>query len=177
MTIETPDQSSAPTKKPSVAKRILGFVVALVVAGGVAYAVNYFSSDAAQTKAGDCASVTGTTSAPEFSTVECTAPEANYTVGKVLSSTSESCGEGYDEYTETARRGPDSKLCLAPRLVAGECHQFSGSTTMGYPKVPCSTQGALKVTEVTAEADCAEGTPLAYPEPKVVYCLTQPTEA
>ncbi|MGW5049615.1 LppU/SCO3897 family protein [Actinokineospora sp. NPDC004072] len=176
MTVETPGQPTTPGKKPSVAKRVLGFVVALVVAGGVAYAINYFGSDAAQTKAGDCASVTGTASSPDFSTVDCTAPEANYTVGKVLSSTSESCGGKYDEYTESNRRGPDSKLCLVPILFDGECHQLEGSS-MGYPKAPCTTPGAMKIAKIQSEDDCPDGVVLDYPEPKTLYCLKSPTQA
>lgn len=181
MTIEQPTAPAAPEqpaapKKQSVVRRIAGVIVGLVVAAGAVYAFNYFSSDAAQTKAGDCASVTGTASKPEFSTVGCDAPEANYVVGKVLGSSGESCGDNYDQYTETARRGPDSKLCLMPKLQDGACHQFSG-TTMGYPVVECSASGAVKVTTVTAEADCTEGEALAYTEPKTVYCLAPPTGA
>jgi hypothetical protein len=180
MTIEqptspAPEQQPAP-KKPGLLKRILGVVVGLIVAAGAVYAFNYFSSDAAQTKAGDCASITGTAAKPEFSTVGCDAPEANYVVGKVLGSNTESCGENYDEYTETASRGPDSKLCLMPKLVSGKCHDISGGS-MGYPVVECSASGAVQVTTVNAEAECAEGEVLAYTEPKTIYCLAPPTGA
>ncbi|GAA4295998.1 hypothetical protein ACFQV2_17130 [Actinokineospora soli] len=175
MTIEQSTPSDAP-KKPSVLRRVLGFVVALVVAGAVAYGINYFGSDAAQTKAGDCASLTGTSSDADFKTVDCGAPEANYTVGKVLSSTGESCGENYDQYTETARRGPDSKLCLVPRLESGKCHDFD-STGMGYPVIECTASNAVMVKTVASEAECADGKALAYTEPKTIYCLTAPTES
>ena len=172
-----PEQAQQPApKKPGLLKRILGVVVGLVVAAGAVYAFNYFSSDAAQTKAGDCASVTGTAAKPEFSTVGCDAPEANYVVGKVLDSTAARCGDNYDEYTETARRGPDSKLCLMPKLVSGKCHDISGGT-MGYPVVDCSATGAVQVTTVASEAECTEGEPLAYTEPKTVYCLAAPSGA
>lgn len=178
MTIEQPMPPAAEApKKPSVLKKILGIVVGLIVAAGVAYGINYFGSDAAQTKAGDCAAVTGTTSKPDYKTVECTAPEANYLVGKVLEGGSGSCGENYDQYSETQRRGPDSKLCLIPRLTDGECHQFSGNA-MGYPVVACSTSGAVKVTKANAESECAKDSePLVYAEPKTVYCLSDPSAA
>jgi hypothetical protein len=169
-------QGQAAPKKSSLAKRIGGVVVGLIVAAGVAYAFNYFGSDAAQTKAGDCASITGSSSKPEFTTVGCEAPEANYIIGKVLESNTESCGDNYDEYTETSSRGPDSKLCLVPKLVSGECHDVSGSG-MGYPVVDCSATGALKVTTVNDEAECTEGEALAYTEPKTIYCLAPPTDA
>lgn len=179
MTIEQPTPPAAPEqptapKKQSVVRRIAGVIVGLVVAAGAVYAFNYFSSDAAQTKAGDCASVTGTSSKPEYATVGCDAPEANYVVGKVLGGKGESCGENYDTYTETARRGPDSTLCLMPKLQDGKCHEFSG-TGMGYPVIECSASGAVKVSTVAAEADCAEGKVLAYTEPKTIYCLSDPS--
>lgn len=173
MSIDSSAPSDAP-KKPGIVKRVLGAIVGLLVVAGAFYAFNYFNSDAAQAKAGDCVSVTGTATKPEFATVACDAPEANYTVGKTLSSTSESCGDNYDEYTETARRGPDSKVCLLPNLVEGQCHDFQ-SSGMGYPKVDCSTSGAIKVTKVVKEsdADCGEANPLSYPEPKITFCLAE----
>lgn len=166
----------APKKKPNVVVRILTAVVGIAVAALVVYGINYFTSDAAQTKAGDCASLTGTTTKPEFKTVACGAAEANYTVAKVLGGTKESCGgQYYDEYTETARRGPDSKLCLIPIMAEGNCYQLEGSS-MGYPKVDCSKSGAYKLTKkaegVEDEATCTEGAPLTFPEPKLTLCFT-----
>ncbi|MEJ2855045.1 MULTISPECIES: LppU/SCO3897 family protein [unclassified Saccharothrix] len=166
----------APQKKKSnIAVRILTSIAGLVVAALVIYGFNYFTSDAAQTKAGDCASVTGTTTKPEYKTVACGSAEANYTVGKVLGGTGESCGsENYDQYTETARRGPDSKLCLVPIMAEGNCYQLEGSS-MGYPKVDCSSSGAYKlVKKVEGSADeaaCTDAAPLTYPEPKLTLCF------
>ncbi|GAA0218053.1 hypothetical protein GCM10010492_14890 [Saccharothrix mutabilis subsp. mutabilis] len=169
-------QGPAPKKKPNVVVRILTAIVGIAVAALVVYGINYFTSDAAQTKAGDCASLTGTTTKPDFKTVACGAAEANYTVAKVLGGTSESCGgKYYDEYTETARRGPDSKLCLIPIMAEGNCYELEGSS-MGYPKVDCSKSGAYKLTKkaegVEDEAACTEGAPLTFPEPKLTLCFT-----
>jgi hypothetical protein len=166
-------------KKPSVMSRILRAVLGLIVAGAVVYGINYFTSDAAQSKAGECASVTGTTSKPEFKVVDCGAAEANYTIGKVLGSTTESCNGDYDEYTESARRGPDSKLCLVPNLVEGKCYEEG--TGMGYPAVDCAKSGAVKLVKLVKgavdEAACGEATPMTFPEPKTTFCFGLPDAA
>ncbi|MFI9815214.1 LppU/SCO3897 family protein [Saccharothrix variisporea] len=174
-----PPPVPAQKKKPSVVVRILTSIAGLVVAALVIYGFNYFTSDAAQTKAGDCASVTGTQSKPDYKTVACGAAEANYTVGKVLGGPGESCGsDNYDQYTETRRRGPDSKLCLVPIMAEGNCYQLDGNA-MGYPKVDCSSSGAYKLVKKVEgtedEAACTDGAPLTYPEPKLTLCFA-PTE-
>ncbi|MEV0680932.1 hypothetical protein AB0I60_30895 [Actinosynnema sp. NPDC050436] len=174
-------QEPAAPKKKSLVVRILTYVAGLVVAGLVIYGFNYFTSDAAQTKAGDCASLSGTRTKPEFKTVGCDAAEANYTVGKVLGSLSESCGgQYYDEYTETARRGPDSKLCLVPNLAEGKCYELDNSTNVGYPVVDCGKSGVAKLTNVVKGSDdesaCGDGAPIAFSEPKITYCFA-PAEA
>ncbi|MFD1146371.1 LppU/SCO3897 family protein [Saccharothrix hoggarensis] len=164
-----------PKKKKGVLARILTAIIGIVVAGVVVYGINYFTSDAAQSKAGDCASLTGTATKPEFKTVDCGAAEANYTIGKVLGSTTESCNGAYDEYTETARRGPDSKLCLVPNLVEGSCYELENTSKMGYPAVDCGTSGAYKLVKqlkgTEDEAACTDGAPLTYPEPKLTLCF------
>lgn len=161
-------------KKKSVLVRILTAIVGIVVAGVVVYGFNYFTSDAAQSKAGDCANLTGTTAKPEFKTVDCGSAEANYTIGKVLNSTTEACGGSYDEYTENARRGPDSKLCLAPNMVEGKCYQLEGDS-MGYPEADCGKEGVLKlvkqVKDAADESACTESAPLTYPESKLTLCF------
>ncbi|XVV04343.1 LppU/SCO3897 family protein [Actinosynnema sp. CA-248983] len=176
---QEPMQQGPAKKKPNIGVRILSAVAGIAVVLAVGYGVKYFTSDAAQTKAGDCASLTGTTTKPEFKTVACGAAEANYTVAKALSGPGESCGgQYYDEYTETVSRGPKSKLCLIPIMAEGNCYQLEGSA-MGYPKVDCSASGAYKLTKkaegVEDEAACAEGAPLTFPEPKLTLCFT-PTE-
>ncbi len=174
---QMPFQQQPQPKKKNIAVRILTYVAGLVVAGLVIYGFNYFTSDAAQSKAGDCASLTGTTTKPDFKTVDCGAAEANYTIAKVLGSTSEKCGgEYYDEYTERARRGPDSKLCLIPTLKEGSCYELTtGGTSMGYPPVDCGKTGVFKLVKhikgTDDESQCTEGAPLAFPEPKQLFCF------
>lgn len=169
-----PQQVPPAPKKKSVVVRILTAIVGIAVAGVVIYGINYFTSDAAQSKAGECASLTGTTTKPDFKTVDCGSTEANYTIGKVLGSTSESCGGYYDEYTETARRGPDTKVCLVPNMVEGSCYELEGNQ-MGYPVVDCGKSGAFKLVKQVKgsedESACTDGAPLTFPEPKMTLCF------
>lgn len=169
-----PGQIPPAPKKKGILARILTAVIGLVVAGVVVYGINYFTSDAAQSKAGDCASLTGTNSNPDFKTVDCGAAEANYTIGKVLK-LNESCGENYDEYTETARRGPDTKVCLVPNLVEGSCYDVEDTTQMGYPAVDCGKPGVYKLTKLVKgsadESACTDAVPLLFPEPKTTFCF------
>ncbi|MEU4739704.1 hypothetical protein AB0G02_04455 [Actinosynnema sp. NPDC023658] len=175
MNAPQPGQVPPEPKKKGVVARILTAVIGIVVAGVVVYGINYFTSDAAQSKAGDCASLTGTTTKPDFKTVDCGTPEANYTVAKVLGSTGESCGGYYDEYTETASRGPDSKICLIPNMTEGSCYELESTTQMGYPSVDCGKSGAYKlVKQVKGTEDeslCTDGAPLTFPEPKLTLCF------
>jgi hypothetical protein len=165
-------------KKRGVFARIGIYIVGLVVVGVGIFAFNYFTSDAAQAKAGDCANVTGTTSEPNFKTVACDSPEANYVIGKTLK-TSESCPgkESYDEYIETQRRGPSTKLCLMPKLEQGACYPDTKTNAMGYPKGTCKA-GEIKVSKVVTgkadEAACPSGETsgaLTFPEPPTTYCI------
>ncbi len=98
----------------------------------------------------------------------------------MLGSTTEKCGGGYDEYTETARRGPDSKICLVPNVVEGACYEDPAtSSKMGMAKTECKA-GTIKVVKkadgVVDESLCAESSPLTYTEPKLTLCLA-PGEA
>ncbi|MBB5956554.1 hypothetical protein FHS29_003140 [Saccharothrix tamanrassetensis] len=174
-----PQQHQEPEapKKKSLVVRILTAVAGLLVAGLVIYGFNYFTSDAAQSKAGECASLTGTSTKPDFKTVDCGSAEANYTIAKVLDSTSGKCdGQYYDQYTETARRGPDSKLCLIPTFKEGSCYELTSSTTtMGYPPVDCGKAEVLKLVKHVKGSDdesaCGDGMALAFPEPKQAFCF------
>lgn len=171
-----PAEQPAP-KKAGIGKRILTYIVGLIVVGGAVYAFNYFTSDVAQAKVGDCASVTGTTSSPEYKVVDCGSAEATYTIGKSLS-LNESCGnDSYSELTESARRGPKTKLCIAPVFAEGKCYTAS-TTTMDVKAIDCSGSDVLKVTKVVKEATapaCAEGEQaLTYPELKLHYCVGAP---
>lgn len=158
-------------KKQSVGKRILMYVVGLVVAGVAFYGINYFTSDVAQAKPGDCASATGTETSADYKTVPCDSAEANVIVGKVLTTTSASCGGDFTrEFTQQQRRGPDTKLCLVPKYVEGSCFKDEA----GYPKVDCGTPAVMKVTKVVKDdpaADCGEANAFSFTEPKLTYCV------
>ncbi|MFD5829189.1 hypothetical protein [Lentzea sp. NPDC060358] len=177
-----PSQQPAPAeqqpeqKKPSILKRILTYVVGLIVVAGAVYAFNYFTSDVAQAKVGDCASITGTSTSPEYKQVDCGAAEANYSVAKA-GGTGEVCGENYDEYTQTQRRGPKTKLCLAPIFAEGKCYS-ENTGGVGLKVAECTSSAVFKVTKAGkdgAAPQCAEGElALAYPEVKLNYCTGAP---
>ncbi|MFI6101813.1 hypothetical protein ACIA8G_40220 [Lentzea sp. NPDC051213] len=169
------EQQPAP-KKASIGKRILTYVVGLIVAGVAIYGFNYFTSDVAQAKVGDCASITGTSASPEYKQVDCGAADANYTVAKA-GGTSEVCGDNYDEYTQTQRRGPKTKLCLAPLYAEGKCYgdNIGG---VGAKAVTCNDTAAFKVTKVVKDAaapQCPETEEVrTFPEAKLHYCVGAP---
>ncbi|AHH93916.1 LppU/SCO3897 family protein [Kutzneria albida] len=156
---------------------VIAYVGIRLVIGGVASNFN----DAHQTAVGECAQVSGTMSKPHYTKTDCGSADANYTVAKVLSSSSATCGKDFDEYYETNAVNP-VKLCLAPVFVDGQCYKFSTvATSMGYPKVACTDSSALQVKVVKGDgaANC-EGGPeatLAYSEIKTTYCLAKPTGA
>lgn len=175
-----PNAQFAPQpRKKGFPKWLISVIVLLVIGGGF-YAFNYFTNDAAQAKAGDCAKVSGTKSKPNYDSIGCDSADATHVVGKALSKTSESCGtnSNYDEFTLTGR-GPDTKLCLMPKWNEGECRTYKEGTA-DYPKVDC---GAAKGTDVIKVVKVVKGStdvsqcpqensaPAAFPEPPTVYCL------
>ncbi|MET0233477.1 MAG: hypothetical protein ABW224_02440 [Kibdelosporangium sp.] len=167
------EQQQAPKKK-GLPKWLTAIIAVVVVAGGV-YAFNYFTNDAAQAKAGDCAKVSGTTNAPVYASADCGAADANVTVGKALSNTSESCGGEYLEYTMKASKGPDAKLCLVPKLEEGQCYKFGEGESVDIAKQACGPE-TIKIAKVVKGAEdkgqCAEGAQAAtFPEPKITFCL------
>ncbi|SDH00099.1 hypothetical protein SAMN05216553_114155 [Lentzea fradiae] len=173
---QQPAPAEQPQKKPSVLKRILTYVVGLIVAAGAIYAFNYFTSDVAQAKVGECASITGTSTKPEYKPVDCGAAEAMYSVAQA-GGTDVVCGDNYDEYTQTQRRGPKTKLCLAPVFAEGKCYS-ENIGGVGLKAVECTESAGFKVTKAgkdAAEPQCAEGeTALVYPEVKLNYCTGAP---
>nr|WP_042196267.1 hypothetical protein [Kibdelosporangium sp. MJ126-NF4]CEL22502.1 SCH24.19c, hypothetical protein, len: 197 aa; unknown function, probable CDS suggested by positional base preference, GC frame analysis and amino acid composition. Contains proline/glutamine-rich region from residues 24-87 approx. and TTA (leucine) codon, possible target for bldA regulation, near N-terminus [Kibdelosporangium sp. MJ126-NF4]CTQ89358.1 SCH24.19c, hypothetical protein, len: 197 aa; unknown function, probable CDS sug len=171
-----PPPQAAPPRKKGIPKWVITIIV-LVVLGGGFYAFNYFTDDAAQAKSGDCAKLSGTKTKPEYGSIDCGSADATHVVGKALSSTSDKCGSNYDEYTQTQRRGPDTKLCLMPKWNEGECRK-DDPTSASYPKVDCTgaTGDVVKVVKVVKGSDdekqCPKETaPAPFPEPKTLYCL------
>ena len=168
--------------------KIIGSIVAFVLVAGGIFLVRTVISGTSEpsAKPGDCASVTGTTYNPVYKKVDCSSSEANYFIGKAMSSTSEACpSDEYAEYTESGRRRSSMKLCLVEKLEEGKCYQEElVKISMGGMKVvDCSqgqnkysTQKVLKVEKVVkaATADCGEATPNSYPEPApgITYCLS-----
>ncbi|WP_434451348.1 LppU/SCO3897 family protein [Lentzea sp. E54] len=181
-----------PPPKKSAAGKIIGSLVGVIVlVGGVLLvrAVIGGGLDAItepSAKAGECASVTGTTIRPNYKKVDCNAPEANYIIAKAMKSTTEACpSEDYAEYTESGRRSSSLKLCLVEKLEEGKCYEeeIVKINMEGMKVVDCSkgnnefaVQKVFKVEKVvkSAAGDCGEATPISYtePSPGLTYCLT-----
>jgi hypothetical protein len=172
-----PQGGPAPKPKKGFPRWLISLIVLVVIGGGV-YAFNYFTNDAAQAKAGDCAHLSGTESKPDYKAVGCDSAEATHTVGKTMSSTTAPCGGDYDEFTLTQSRGPDTKLCLFPNMVEGNCYDLD-SPDMSYPKVDCGSPKAVKVTKIVKDKNdeslCGkEEQPWSIPTPPRTMCIGAP---
>jgi hypothetical protein len=158
---------------------VVVIIVRVVISLGVGTAVSS-ADDAHNTNVGDCASVTGTESKPNYEKVDCGSGKENYTVGMVIKA-SESCPDkaGYDEYYEEGTLN-NVKLCLAPVLGDGKCYNLdSAGTQMGYTAIPCTDPSAIQVKVVKDKADktaCGNAdAALAYDPLKLTYCLSKPS--
>ncbi|SDO86323.1 LppU/SCO3897 family protein [Lentzea jiangxiensis] len=178
-----------PPPKKSGAGKVIGSLVGIVVlVGGVLLVRALLSGGIGEpsAKAGDCASVTGTTISPKYKKVDCGAPEANYIIAKSMKSTSEACpSDDYAEYTESGRRTSSLKLCLVEKLEEGKCYQeeMVKINMEGMKVIDCSKGGnefsvqkSMKVEKVVkaATADCGEATAVSYtePSPGITYCVS-----
>lgn len=180
-----------PPKKGGAGK-IIGSLVGIVVLVGVGILVKVLISGGLNAitepdaKAGDCASVTGTTISPKYKKVDCGAPEANYFIAKAMKSTTEACpSEDYAEYTESGRRSSSLKLCLVEKLEEGKCYEeeLVKINMEGMKVVDCSkgnnefaVQKVVKIEKLVkaATADCGDATAISYtePAPGITYCVT-----
>ncbi|NGY59357.1 hypothetical protein G7043_10520 [Lentzea sp. NEAU-D13] len=181
-----------PPKKKGGAGKIIGSIVGVVVLVGAFVVVRALISGGLSgitepsAKAGDCASVTGTTISPKYKKVDCGSTEANYFIAKAMNSTTEACpSEDYAEYTESGRRSSSLKLCLVEKLEEGKCYQeeivkinMEGMKVVECPKAPneFAVQKILKIEKVVkaATAECGEATAVSYaePTPGITYCVT-----
>ncbi|HUQ58298.1 LppU/SCO3897 family protein [Lentzea sp.] len=181
-----------PPPKKSGAGKVIGSIVGVVVLVGAFILVRALLSGGLSgitepsAKAGDCASVTGTTISPKYKKVDCNAPEANYFIAKAMNSTTQACpSEDYAEYTESGRRSASLKLCLVEKLEEGKCYEeeMVKINMEGMKVVDCSKGGnefavqkVVKIEKVVkaATADCGEATAVSYtePSPGITYCVT-----
>lgn len=181
-----------PPKKKGGAGKIIGSIIGVVVLVGAFVVVRALISGGLSSitepsaKAGDCASVTGTTISPKYKKVDCGSTEANYFIAKAMNSTTEACpSEDYAEYTESGRRSSSLKLCLVEKLEEGKCYQeelvkinMEGMKVVGCPAAPneFAVQKILKIEKVVkaATAECGEATAVSYaePAPGITYCVT-----
>ncbi|SEQ25103.1 hypothetical protein SAMN05216188_102547 [Lentzea xinjiangensis] len=179
-----------PPPKKSGAGKIVGSIVGVVVLVGAFILVRALVSGGLSAitgpsaKAGDCASITGTTLNPRYKKVDCGAPEANYFIAKVMDETTGSCpDDAYAEYTESGRRGASLKLCLVEKLEEGKCYEEQiAKTNMEMKVVDCSEGGnefaiqrIVKIEKVVraATADCGQAAVVSYaePSPGITYCV------
>ncbi|QQQ76890.1 hypothetical protein IOD16_39095 [Saccharothrix sp. 6-C] len=156
-------------------KVLIGVLVVLLI-GIVVYGVRYLTSDPANAEAGDCVSVSAETdNRAEVDTLDCSADQASYKVGKVLDATDATCPEDglYTEIVPAGGVGDGYKLCLLPNMAEGSCYKPDEGT--GFVKTQCTGPETIKVTKViegsTDLEACADGAGMAYPEPPVTYCL------
>jgi hypothetical protein len=181
-----------PPPKKGGAGKIIGSIIGVVVLG-VAFVVvrsllsgGLSSISEPSAKAGDCASVTGTTISPKYKKVDCGSTEANYFIAKAMNSTTEACpSDDYAEYTESGRRSSSLKLCLVEKLEEGKCYEeeivkinMEGMKVVACPQAfnEFAIQKIVKVEKVVkaATAECGEATALSYaePAPGITYCLS-----
>ncbi|SDH00122.1 hypothetical protein SAMN05216553_114156 [Lentzea fradiae] len=180
-----------PPPKKSGAGKVIGSIVGVVVLVGAFVLVRALLSGGLSSitepsaKAGDCASVTGTTMSPKYEKVSCDAPEANYFIAKSMKSTTEACpSEDYAEYTERGRRTSSLKLCLVEKLEEGKCYEeeIVKINMDGLKPVDCSkgdnpyaVQKVVKIEKFVraATAECGEATAISYtePAPGITYCV------
>jgi hypothetical protein len=158
---------------------VLGIIAASIIGHDVGAVANHNPHEA---KVGDCAAVTGTTASAHYEVVACGSARENYTVGKVLDSTSAKCPDGEDSYYE--KNLFNFKLCLIPIFTDGECYEFdSAKPDMGYPRINCNDTAAVRVKVITGIADknaCgAKGADhtLVYAETKTTICLSPPARS
>ncbi|MFJ6761053.1 hypothetical protein ACIQNK_39355 [Streptomyces sp. NPDC091273] len=120
-----PDQPLAPAepaepakKKGGWGKKILGVVVAIVVALAVKFGIGYISGDIpVHAEAGDCVTVTGPDNDPTVETQDCSAQKADlYKVVKVVDGTFdvEKCGDSGEVFLAQQWDQEKFVLCMNP---------------------------------------------------------------
>ncbi|MFF4456850.1 hypothetical protein [Streptomyces goshikiensis] len=120
-----PDQPLAPAepaepakKKGGWVKKILGVVVAIVVALAAKFGIGYISGDIpVHAEAGDCVTVTGPDNDPTVETQDCSAKKADlYKVVKVVNGTFdvEKCGDSGEVFLAQQWDREKFVLCMNP---------------------------------------------------------------
>ncbi len=157
-------------------RKVLVGVLVLLLIGLVAYGVRYLTSGSANAEVGDCVSVSAESdNRAEVDTLDCSADQASYKVGKVLDATDATCPEDglYTEIVPAGGAGDGYKLCLLPNMAEGSCYKAADGS--GFVKTDCTGPDTFKVTKVIqGSADleaCPDGAGMAYPEPAVTFCL------
>lgn len=172
-----PPPGAKPKNTGKIVKIVLGVVVLAVIA--VVAIVNWGTAPSSA-NVGDCIKVNSVSvTDADVEKVECTDPAASYKVAATFDDSSAECPGGTDSdyvsYTESGKG--DLTLCLTLNAKEGECFKNGDAAE----KVGCSEANAdVKVAKIltgtTDESGCPEETVafLAYPEPKMVLCLSDP---
>jgi len=133
---------------------------------------------------GDCVKMTGNAPQPTYEKVPCAENRHNYTVTKVVTSSSDKCGAPADGYVQYSRISVLETLsvCLIPVFADGKCYDFTMADLKAeVPTVECGGGNprvfrATVLANTVDKAACQVNQPLAlaYPEIKTTYCFTQP---
>jgi hypothetical protein len=170
-----PPPAPTPKKGSSKTIKIVAVLVIVVIVGAVVY---FLQKDApASAKAGDCIKVNNAASA-DIEKIDCGSKEAVYKVAVTKDDAGAKCpNENYLEYTESG--SSDLLLCLIFNAKQGDCFKENAKD---HTRVECTAPDAsFQIAKVIDGSDdpakCGpEGkdTALAYPEPKITFCLAAP---
>jgi hypothetical protein len=168
---------AAPTPKKGGSKKVK-IIAVLVIVVAVIGVVLYLQKDApASAKAGDCIKVNNADSA-DIVKIDCADKAAVYKVAVTKDDSGAKCpNDNYLEYTETG--SGDLLLCLIFNAKQGDCFKENAKD---HTRVACTAPDAsFQIAKVIDGSDdpakCGpEGkdTALAYPEPKITFCLAAP---
>jgi hypothetical protein len=170
-----PPPAAKPKNTGKIIKIVLGVVVIAVIA--VVAIVNWGTSPSSA-NVGDCIKVnTVSVTDADIEKIDCGDPAASYKVAATFDDSSAQCPGGsesdYVSYTESGKG--DLTLCLTLNAKEGECFKNGDAAE----KVSCASAD-VKVAKIlkgtTDESGCPEETVgfLAYPDPKMVLCLSDP---
>ncbi|WP_052689025.1 LppU/SCO3897 family protein [Williamsia herbipolensis] len=181
-----PPYGAAPYGAPPKKSRkklfaIIGGVVVLllvvVVIIGVVASKDTIT-DINDAKAGDCITVSGSSTAAKPKTVDCGSDTFNFVVAEKIDGGANCANEQYSQLTQEDK----GKLCLVPNMQVDKCYQLAGpgGSITDFTEVECGAEpaegGAQVVTvknrEDATEIDCTDGIPITFEKPTPLgYCL------
>ncbi|MGU3292657.1 LppU/SCO3897 family protein [Williamsia sp. M5A3_1d] len=135
-------------------------------------------TDINDAKAGDCITVSGSSTDATPKTVNCAGDTFNFVVAEKLDGGANCANEQYSQLTQKDK----GKLCLVPNMQVDKCYQLAGpgGSITDFTEVECGAapaEGGAQVVTVKnredgTEIDCADGIPVTFEKPKPLgYCL------